>query len=103
MNKLGSIFGFFEDPTKQKELLERALKINEKHFAEDHVDERKAPFFMDPLLQADSLEYSSTSEGGVEDLSASKEMLERALMLREEYNGKDHVAVARALNNLGNA
>ena len=38
---------------------------------------------------------------GVEDLSDSKEMLGRALMLREECNGKDHVEVARVLNNLG--
>ena len=61
----------------------------------------KAPFSMDPLLQADSLEYMSSFVGGVEDLSDSKEMLERELMLREEYNGKDHVEVARVLNDLG--
>ena len=61
----------------------------------------KAPFAMDPLLQAGSLEYLRSFDGGVEDLSDSKEMLERELMLREEYNGKDHVAVARVLNNLG--
>ena len=61
----------------------------------------KASFAMDPLLQADSLEYLSSFVGGVEDLSDSKEMLERLLMIREEHNGKDHVTVARVLNNLG--
>ena len=45
----------------------------------------------------------SSFKGGVEDLSTSQEMLERVLMIREECNGKEHVAVARVLYNLGNA
>ena len=84
-----------------EEARKKAVELAAELAADGQNSFMKAPFSMDPLLQAGSLEYLSSFYGGVEDLSDSKEMLERALMIREEYNGKDHVAVARVLNNLG--
>ena len=70
-----------------EEAREKAVELARELAADGQNSFMKAPFFMDPLLQADSLEYLSSFEGGVEDLSASKEMLEKALMIREECNG----------------
>ena len=79
----------------------KAVELATELAADGQKSFMKAEFSMDPVLQADSLEYLSSFVGGVEDLSDSKEMLERELMIREEYNGKDHFAVACVLNNLG--
>ena len=84
-----------------EEARKKAVELATELVADGQKSFMKAPFSMDPLLQADSLEYLSSFVGGVEDLSTSKEMLEKALVLNEEYNGKDHVQVAHVLTNLG--
>ena len=84
-----------------EEARKKAVELAAELAADGQNSLMKAPFSMDPLLQADSLEYLSDFVGGVEDLSTSEEMLERLLIIREEHNGKDHVEVARVLNSLG--
>ena len=85
---------FFKKFTKNKcnrekanipeEARKKAVELATQLAADGQNSFMKAPFSVDPLLQADSLEYLSDFVGGMEDLSASEEMLERALMLREE-------------------
>ena len=63
----------------------------------------KASFFLDPLVQASTLEYLCSFDGGMEDCRPFKEMLEHSLMIYEKHLGEDHWKVAITLINLGKA
>ena len=75
----------------QRELLERALKIAEAYFGEDHFE------------VAITLMNLGNAYGDLGDAAKQRELLERALKIKEAYFGKDHKEVAITLTNLGNA
>ena len=58
----------------------------------------KASFYLDPLVQASTLDYLCSFDGGMEDCCASKEMLEHSLKIYEKHLGEDHWQVAWTLN-----
>ena len=60
----------------------------------------KASFSLDPLVQAYILGYLCDFGGGMEDCSATKEMLEHSLNIYEEHLGEDDLVVAHTLNDL---
>ena len=60
----------------------------------------KASFYLDPLVQASTLDYLCSFDGGMEDFCASKDMLERTLKIYEKHLGEDHWQVAKTLTNL---
>ena len=62
----------------------------------------KASFYLDPLAQASTLDYLCSFKGGMEDCSASKEMLEHSLKIYEKHLGEDYWKVARTLTDLSN-
>ena len=63
----------------------------------------KASFYLDPLVQASTLDYFCSFDGGMEDSCATKEMLEHSLGIYERHLGEDHWMVARTLMNLAMA
>ena len=63
----------------------------------------KASFYLDPLVQASTLDYLCSFDGGMEDCGAYKEMLEHSLKIYEKHLGEDHWKVAHRLNDLGKA
>ena len=64
---------------------------------------KKASFSMDPTLQAETLKYLSSFDGGMEDPDGKRNMLQKVLTIREKHQGVDHVHVAKTLRNLSDA
>ena len=99
----------FKKFTKEKENREKAqipeeaidVALNLAANGEDGM--KKASFSMDPMLQAETLEYLSSFEGGMEDSDAERNMLQKVLTIREKHQGVDHVDVAVTLVNLAKA
>ncbi|WP_264706655.1 tetratricopeptide repeat protein [Wolbachia endosymbiont (group B) of Archips podanus] len=79
----------FGNPKRQKELLERALPILEKHYGVEHFEVAK------------TLINLSIPYGALGDYEEAKELLERALPIFERHYGEDHFYVALVLANLG--
>ncbi len=79
------------NPRRQKELLERVLPIQEKHYGPDHPE------------IAITLTNLGIACGDLGDPQKQKELLERALAIKKKHYRPDHFEVARALVNLGNA
>ncbi|WP_341747470.1 tetratricopeptide repeat protein [Candidatus Tisiphia endosymbiont of Dascillus cervinus] len=69
------------DPQKQKESLERALLIQEKHYGSDHFE------------VASTLTSLGNTYGILGNPQKQKELLERALMIQEKHYGFEHVNV----------
>ena len=89
LNNLGIAHGALGDYHTEKELMERALKIEEQHFGPDH-----------PKV-AQTLSNLSNAHGALGDYRTQKDLEERALKIREQHFGTDHPEVAATLNNLG--
>ena len=60
-------------------------------------------FTLTPLVQASTLDYLCSFDGGMEDCCASMEMLEHSLKIYEKHLGEDHWQLAWTLVNLSNA
>ena len=77
----------------QKDLMERALKINEEYYGPGHVEVAK------------TLTILGNTYGSLGRPAKQKELLERALKIEEEHFGSDssHFEVAKTLANLGNS
>ncbi|MFT4314720.1 MAG: FxSxx-COOH system tetratricopeptide repeat protein [Wolbachia pipientis] len=82
--------GYFnlDNPKRQKELLERALPLLEKHYGEEH------------LKVAMALVSLSNSYAALGDYQREKELLERTLKIEKEHYGEEHFEVAKILVNL---
>ena len=75
---------------KQKDLLERALEIEEQHFGEEHFEVAK------------TLSNLGNAYGKLGDPRKQKDLLERALkILMKNTSGEEHFEVAITLGNLG--
>jgi tetratricopeptide (TPR) repeat protein len=74
---------------RERELLERALAIKERHYGPDH-----------PQV-ATTLISLGNAYGSLADTQKSRELLERALAINERHYGPDHPNVAVILTNLG--
>ena len=90
---LGNAYGSLGDVSKQRDLLEKALKIQEAHFGEkDHPD------------LALTLMNLGNAYGSLGDVSKQRDLLEKALKIQEaHFAEKDHPDLALTLMNLGNA
>ena len=82
MGNLGNAYGDLGDAAKERELLERALKIDEAYFGEDHKE------------VAITLTNLGNAYGDLGDAAKERELLERALKILEAYFGEDHKDVA---------
>ena len=89
LRNLGNAHGDLGDAAKQRDLLERALKIFEAYFGEDHTE------------VAITLESLGIAYGDLGDAARQRDLLERALKIKEAYFGEDHKEVAFTLHNLG--
>ncbi|WP_265036056.1 tetratricopeptide repeat protein [Wolbachia endosymbiont (group A) of Anomoia purmunda] len=85
--------GYYDlgNPRRQKELLERALAIKEKHYEPDHFE------------VAITLANLGTAYGALGDPQKQKELLEQALPIFEKHYGSGHFQVAIILGSLGTA
>ncbi|MDX5507718.1 MAG: tetratricopeptide repeat protein [Wolbachia endosymbiont of Hylaeus sinuatus] len=79
------------NPSRRKELLERALPIQEKHYGPDH--------FTVSIILGDL----GNASGALGDHQKQKELLEHALPILKKYYGSNHFIVVRTLVNLGTA
>ena len=61
---------------------------------------KKASFFMEPLLHAETLEYLCSFEGDMEDPSANQQMLQKVLAIKEQHFEEHHPELAFTLDNL---
>ena len=93
LRHLGNAYADLGDAAKQRDLLERALKIQEAYLGEDHKE------------VAITLRHLGSAYGDLRDAAKQRDLLERALKIQEAYFGEDHfgVGVANTLLNLGNA
>ena len=83
LTNLAIAYGQLGDPRKQKDLLERSLKIQEKHFGADHFQ------------VAITLGNLGNANGKLGDPSKQKDLLERALKIEEKHFGEEHFEVAK--------
>ena len=91
LSNLGNAEGDLGNAAQQRELLERALKIFEGFYGQDHLEVARA------------LSNLGNAEGSLGNAAQQKELLERALKIFEGFYGQDHPEVAKTLGNLGNA
>ncbi len=87
LNNLAIAYGSLGDPKRQKELLERALKIEEAHYGQDHFE------------VAMTLNNLANAYGSLGDPERQTELLERALKICEAHYGQDYLVVV--VKNLG--
>jgi tetratricopeptide (TPR) repeat protein len=66
------------DAQKSRELLERALTIDERHYGPDHPE------------VAPTLTNLGSAYGSLGDAQKSRELLERALTIKERHYGLYH-------------
>ena len=90
MNNLANAYGCLGDPRKKKDLLERALKIEEKHYGREHFEVAKI------------LGNLGNAYGDLGEHNKKKDLLERALEIKERHFGEDHFEVAIYPLQLGN-
>ena len=100
LGSLGNAEGSLGNPTRKKELLERALKFEEGFYGLDHPN---VAITLANLGNAETLGSLGNAEGSLGNPTRKKELLERALKFEEGFYGLDHPEVAITLTNLGNA
>jgi Tfp pilus assembly protein PilF len=79
------VYGRLGDTQKKRELLERALAINERHYGPDHPN------------VATTLTNLGIVYGRSGDTQKSRELLERALAIKERHYGPDHPEVKQLI------
>jgi len=89
LHNLGISYGLLGDAEQERDLLERALAIQEREHGPDHCD------------VATTLANLGNAYDRLGDLARQRELLERALKINEREYGADHHAVATTLVNLG--
>jgi len=87
--KLGMAHGYLGDYTKKKDLLEGALRIQEQHYGQLHIE------------VAATLTNLASAHGQLGELGRQKDLHERALTIKEQLYGKEHHLVAMTLKGLG--
>ncbi|KAH8062809.1 hypothetical protein JL720_13179 [Aureococcus anophagefferens] len=102
----------------QRELLERALAIEEREYGGDHVEVASTLKSRERVRRTRSgaratstaatrrwltLANLGNAHGSLGDNAKARELLERALAIKEREYGRDHAEVAVTLANLGNA
>eukprot|EP00971_Amphidinium_carterae_P249199 4946591-Amphidinium_carterae.1 len=80
---LGNAYGALGDASKQRDYLERALRIEEAHYGPDHPEVAK------------TVANLGNACGALGDASKEREYLERALRIFEAHYGPDHPEVAK--------
>ena len=78
MNSLGNAFGRLGDFRKMKELLERALLIEERAYGPDHIEIAPALFNLGSLHE------------DLGEKAKAREFIARALAIAERTYGSDH-------------
>ncbi len=90
-SELGDEYYTMGDVIRAGARWERALRIDEAHYGQDHWQ------------VASTLVNLANAFGALGDAQTKKTLLERALAIKEEHYGKDHWQVASTLVNLANA
>ena len=88
--KLSYAYDNLKDYSKQRNFLERALKIQETHYGHDHYE------------VAMTLMSLSNAYRNLKHPTKQRDLLERALKIREKHYGQGHSQVAITLVNLSN-
>ena len=91
LTNLGDAYRYLGDAAKSRDLLERALAIDEREYGPDHRE------------VAITLVSLGNAYGSLGNAAKSRDLLERALAILEREYGPDHRNVASTLGNLGNA
>ena len=78
MSNLGNAYGDLGDHKKQKDFLERALKIEEKHFGEDHFEVAKTLYNL------------ALAHGDLGDRGNEARILIKVLPIFERHFGMHH-------------
>eukprot|EP00971_Amphidinium_carterae_P212418 4215447-Amphidinium_carterae.1 len=89
LETLGVAYGDLGDAHKQRDYLERALRIEESRCGPEHPEVAK------PLANL------GNAYGSLGDASKQRDYLERALRIEESHYGEEHPEVAATLANLG--
>jgi len=88
---LGNAYGRLGDAVRQRDLLVRALAIEEREYGPDHRE------------VAITLTNLGNAYADLGDAARQRELLHRALVIKEREYGPHHSQVAVTLTNLGNA
>ena len=77
-----------QDAEKMRDLVERALVINEREYGSDH------------RLVAPTLTNLGIAYGALGDAGKKRHLLEKTLVIKEREYGSDHRVVAKTLKSL---
>jgi len=88
---LGNAYGGLGDDVRRRDLLQRALSIQEREWGPEH------------RAVAATLTSLGNAYGDLGDAGRQRDLLERALSIQEREYGPDHREVGSTLTNLGNA
>eukprot|EP00971_Amphidinium_carterae_P057428 1135365-Amphidinium_carterae.1 len=80
LTNLGNAYGDLGDAHKQRDYLERALRIKESHYGEDRPE------------VAITLTNLGNAYGSLGDAFKMRDCLERALRIKESHYGEDHTS-----------
>ena len=86
---LGAAYEELGQYDKAKDVLKRALKIEEQHYGHDDFE------------VARTLENLGNVHTELKDYEKAKDIIERALKIQEQHFGQGHFEVAKTLSNLG--
>jgi len=78
LTNLGIAYGDLGDNAKKRDVLVRALAIEEREFGRDHVE------------SANTLANLGNAHGDLGDNAKKRDLLERALAIFEREYGRDH-------------
>ena len=82
LGSIGNAHGQLGDAAESRDLLERALRIQEAHYEPDHFE------------VAITLGNLGNAHGQLGDVAKKRDLLERALRIQEAHYGPDHFEVA---------
>ena len=88
LTNLGGVYGDLGDHAKKRDVLERALAINERAFGRDHPE------------VANTLFNLGMAHGNLGDISLARELLERVLPIWTRAYGTDHPHTQMCQRNL---
>jgi tetratricopeptide (TPR) repeat protein len=91
LSLLAGAYGDLGQVGKKRELLERALAIDEAHYGKAHYQ------------VASTLTSLGSAYGELGQMNKARDVLERALAIGEAHYGRAHYQIASTLNNLGSA
>ena len=87
LSHLTNAHGALGDPGTKKDMLQRALRIVEAHYREDHY---QVAIALSNLASPITLSNLANAHGVLGDPGTQKDLLQRALRILEAHYGGDH-------------